>query len=263
MSEAVLAPCIWIVFRDKDVLLKTDGKYAYSLPEGKKPPVQPAFSEHIHAHCLPNGTSVKAFSVSKDVMVPPEMCFIPLRTSFEFLPRTLYETAGKMEELIYWDKRNNFCSVCGAPMKYDTDISKQCTCCGHIVWPQLQTAIIVLVKRGDEILMVQSKCFRADYMGLVAGFVETGETLEGCVRREVMEETGINIKNIRYFRSQAWPYPCGLMVGFVADYSGGDLKLQYSELNKGGWFSRNDMPAIPGKVSLARRLIDAWLVGEI
>ena len=111
--------------------------------------------------------------------------------------------------------------------------------------------------------MVQSKNFRADYMGLVAGFVETGETLEQCVAREVMEETNIRIKNIRYYGSQPWPYPCGLMVGFVAEYEGGEMELQTSELNKGGWFGANNLPPVPGKVSLARRLIDAWLAHEI
>ena len=148
-------------------------------------------------------------------------------------------------------------------MKYSTKISKRCVECGNEIWPQLQTAIIVLVKRDDKILMVQSKNFRADYMGLVAGFVETGETLEQCVAREVMEETNIRIKNIRYYGSQPWPYPCGLMVGFVADYEGGEMELQTSELNKGGWFGANNLPPVPGKVSLARRLIDAWLAREI
>ena len=89
--------------------------------------------------------------------------------------------------------------------------------------------------------------------------METGETLEDCVRREVKEETGISICNIRYFDSQPWPYPSGLMVGFTAEYAGGELSLQRSELRKGGWFAAEQLPPIPGKVSLARRLIDHWL----
>lgn len=187
-----------------------------------------------------------------------------LRASFDVLERDVYLMAGKAFELLYWDSITKFCGVCGAPMKLHTDISKRCTNCGKEVWPQLATAIIVAVTRRNpatnapEILLVQSKNFRADYLGLVAGFVETGETLEECVHREVMEETQVKIKNLRYFASQPWPYPCGLMVGFLADYDGGELHLQRSELNKGGWFAVDALPAIPGEVSLARRLIDYW-----
>ena len=108
-------------------------------------------------------------------------------------------------------------------------------------------------------LLVHAKNFKTDFYGLVAGFVETGETLEEAVHREVMEETGIKIKNVTYFSSQPWPYPSGLMVGFNADYVSGELRLQRSELSKGGWFSKNNLPTIPEKLSIARMLIDAWL----
>ena len=136
---------------------------------------------------------------------------------------------------------------------------------GKEVWPALATAIIVAITRnnGEEILLVQSNKFKKDYLGLVAGFVETGETLEECLRREVWEETHLHVTNIRYFASQPWPYPSGLMVGFTADYADGELKLQRSELNKGGWYKRSNLPAIPGKVSLARQLIDNWYYNEL
>ena len=144
-------------------------------------------------------------------------------------------------------------------MRLETDISKRCTCCGKEVWPQLATAVICLVSRGDEVLLVHARNFRGDFYGLVAGFVETGETLEECVEREVMEETGIRIKNIRYYSSQPWPYPCGLMVGFYAEYESGSLHLQRSELSKGGWYRYDQLPSIPEKLSIARKLIDNWL----
>ena len=144
-------------------------------------------------------------------------------------------------------------------MQMHTTISKRCTQCGKEVWPQLATAVIVLIHRGDEVLLVHAKNFKTDFYGLVAGFVETGETLEEAVHREVMEETGIKIKNVTYFSSQPWPYPSGLMVGFNADYVSGELRLQRSELSKGGWFSKNNLPTIPEKLSIARMLIDAWL----
>ncbi len=123
----------------------------------------------------------------------------------------------------------------------------------------MATAVIVLVHRDDEVLMVHARNFRGTFYGLVAGFVETGETLEEAVAREVLEETGINIANIRYFRSQPWPYPCGLMVGFHADYVSGDIHLQREELSGGGWFRRDNLPELPEKLSIARQLIDDWL----
>ena len=141
----------------------------------------------------------------------------------------------------------------------DTDISKKCTECGKEIWPQLATAVIVLIHKGDEVLLVRAKNFRTDFYGLVAGFVETGETLEEAVAREAFEETGVKITNIRYFGSQPWPYPCGLMVGFNADYVSGEIKLQEEEIAKGGWFHRNHLPEVPEKLSIARMLIDDWL----
>ena len=123
----------------------------------------------------------------------------------------------------------------------------------------LATAVIVLIHKGDEVLLVRAKNFRRDFFGLVAGFVETGETLEEAVAREALEETGVKITNIRYFASQPWPYPCGLMVGFNADYVSGEIHLQKSEIAKGGWFRRDNLPEIPEKLSIARMLLDDWL----
>jgi len=186
-----------------------------------------------------------------------EMC--GLRQSYYKLSHEDYLKAGKSHELLYWDQNTKFCGVCGGPMRFDTDISKKCEHCGKEVWPQLATAVIVLVRKDKEVLLVHAKNFRTDFYGLVAGFVETGETLEEAVHREVMEETGLHIKNLKYFASQPWPYPCGLMVGFMADYDGGKIHLQRSELSKGSWFDKDHLPQIPEKLSIARQLIDHWL----
>jgi NAD+ diphosphatase len=204
-----------------------------------------------------NGVDVRAYNLPAPT---PEGTFCPLRQSYYKLPLELYLKAGKCAELLYWDRNTRFCGVCGGPMRFHTDISKRCTECGKEVWPQLATAIIVLIRRGaDEVLLAHARNFRTNFYGLIAGFVETGETLEEAVCREVMEETGLQIKNIRYFGSQPWPYPSGLMVGFTADYAGGRIHVQREELTKCAWFRRDHLPTLPEKLSIARKLIDAWL----
>ena len=189
--------------------------------------------------------------------------FIGLRASYDVLPLTHYLMAGKAYELIHFNRTVRFCSVCGAPMRWHTDISKQCSACEREVWPAIATAIIVRITRGDEVLLVRARNFRGNFYGLVAGFLETGETLEECVRREVKEETGLDIRNIRYFGNQPWPYPSGQMIGFTAEYAGGTLRLQDEELSTAAFFRYDRLPEIPHKLSMARMLIDDWIKGKL
>ena len=190
-----------------------------------------------------------------------EISFVPLRASYDVLPLAHYLMAGKARELMHFDDTVRYCSVCGAPMRWNTDISKMCTSCQREVWPTIATAIIVRITRGDEVLLVRAKNFRGNYYGLVAGFLETGETLEECVRREVREETNLEVKDIRYFGNQPWPYPSGQMIGFTAHYAGGTLRIQDDELSTAAFFHRDHLPEIPHKLSMARMLIDDWLEG--
>ena len=146
-------------------------------------------------------------------------------------------------------------------MVFASPISKRCSHCGREIWPSPAPAVIVLIHRGDEVLLVHARNFRGKFFGLVAGFVETGESLEEAVVREV-REAGLRIHHLRYFGSQPWPYPFGIMMGYHADYLDGQVKLQEEELEAGRWFSRNHLPTIPEKLSIARRLIDDWLAGS-
>ena len=248
----------WFLFCQDNILLSGNEEKGWGIPDGDAPPV--ALERWYTVHRLPDLDGVPCRCVALDAPVVAEgLRMVGLRASYDILPRPLYDMAGKGREILYWDQNTKFCGVCGGPMKLHTDISKRCTNCGKEVWPSLAIAIIVLVTRGNEMLLVQSRNFRGDFMGLVAGFVETGETLEACVQREVWEETHLHVDNIRYLGSQPWPYPSGLMVGFTADYAGGELHLQRSELRKGGWFDKDRLPEIPGKVSMARMLIDDFL----
>lgn len=257
----------WFIFCDDQLVVKKTGETEYSIPEYDDTPC-PLSGDDIMidvADISGEGTVMAAMVRDKDRMA--EIMgegdeTVGLRASFHILKEEDYLQAGKCRELLYWTTETQYCGKCGGVMERDTQISRRCTRCGHTIWPQLATAVIVLIHRGDEVLLVKARNFRGDYYGLVAGFVETGETLEEAVRREVMEETGLTIGNIRYFGSQPWPYPCGLMVGFEADYVSGTIHLQLEELKQAGWFTKDNMPDIPGKMSIARRLIDSWTAGQ-
>ena len=258
---------VWLCLCGGDILLRREGvENAFSLPVGEEPPLalQPwNVVTALSPLSLGRGAAgeAKVVRLDKPVVGIEGLEMMNLRASFDVLSEEEYNLAGKAAELIYWDQNSKFCGCCGAPMKFETEISKRCINCGKELWPQLATAVIVRVTRNnsEEVLLVHANNFRRPYYGLVAGFVETGETLEEAVQREVREETGIEISDIHYFGSQPWPYPCGLMVGFTANYASGEIQLQRSELSKGGWFSRDQMPPIPGKASIARRLIDDWM----
>ena len=257
----------YFVFCKEDLLLLKTAEGEYTVPLCEEPPTEvKPWTHQMTITPMDDGTPVVTYRV--DAPVETVNCQLSVNDSFEMcglrqsyykLPRPLYLKAGKCQELLYWDQNTKYCGVCGAPMRMDTDISKKCTQCGKEIWPQLATAVIVLIHKGDEVLLVRAKNFRTDFYGLVAGFVETGETLEEAVAREAFEETGVKITNIRYFASQPWPYPCGLMVGFNADYVSGDIHLQSSEIAKGGWFRKDNLPTIPEKLSIARMLFDAWI----
>ncbi len=249
----------YFVFCKDSILLQKLDDNNYSVPLSEEPPTELKSWTTILRVTPLNDIEVISYTIDTPITdnANYEMC--GLRQSYYKLPHEQYLKAGKCAELIYWDSSTKFCGVCGGTMKFHTDISKRCEQCGKEVWPQLATAIIVLIHKGDEILLAKGRNFKRDFYGLIAGFVETGETLEEAVIREVREETGIKIKNIRYFGSQPWPYPSGLMVGFNADYDSGEIHIQLEELKKANWFNRNNLPNLPEKLSIARKLIDNWL----
>ena len=245
----------YFAFCQGDILLTDEG----NIPFGVDAPVPLKPWQTVTAITSAAGDECRVVRLDSPVSGVAGLQMTGLRQAFTILSPADYQLAGKCHELLYWDHSSRYCGVCGSPLSWQTSISKQCPECGKEWWPSLAIATIVRVERGDEILMVHSRNFRSRFYGLVAGFVETGETLEECVCREVWEETRLRIRNLRYFGSQPWPYPCGLMVGFTADYESGTLQLQKEELADGGWFNRHNMPQPPAPGSIARQLIDDWL----
>lgn len=192
--------------------------------------------------------------------------WVELRASWLRLGNAKWQKAAKAQELANFRRQNRFCSVCGAEMEESSDISLRCRGCGREIWPALSPAMVVLVTRnsGEEALLVHAANFRnPDVHALVAGFVETGESLEECVAREVREETSLEISGIRYIGSQSWPFPSQMMMGFTAEYAGGELRLADGELTSAGWFTRDSHPQLPSPPSLSRQIIDLWLTHRL
>lgn len=192
--------------------------------------------------------------------VPDGYAFQGMRTLFSRLDDMAYVIAGRAMQLVQWDMDHLFCSRCGQPASERNEEGAQiCRSCGYINFPRISPAIIVAVIKDNRILLAHSGRFINNMYSVIAGYVELGESLEECVKREVEEETGIAVKNIRYFGSQYWAYSGALMVGFTADYESGEIRLDDAEIEDAGWFSVDDLPMLPGKLSIARELID-WFV---
>jgi len=204
-----------------------------------------------------------AAEVAEGTIPPAGMAFEGLRQVYGRLDEALFWIAARAVQIIDWDRTHQFCGRCGVPLKTQTDErAKACPQCGLLHFPRLAPAIIVLVERGDQLLLARSRHFMPGMYSVLAGFVEPGESLEEAVVREVKEEVGIEIKDIKYFGSQPWPFPHSLMIGFTAAYAGGEISLDDKEIEDAGWFTVEKLPRIPGKISIARKLIDGFLAKQ-
>ena len=184
---------------------------------------------------------------------------ISLRAFFDLVPAETAAQAGLARQLLHWRQTHRFCGVCGAPLaRHPTERAMACAGCGHIAYPRINPVVITLVYRDRQILLAHKAGGLYPFWSLIAGFVEANESLEETVAREIAEEVGLTVKNIRYAASQPWPYPNNLMLGFTAEYAGGEVTPDGDEIGEAGWFDRDHLPPIPSLVSIARRLIDAF-----
>lgn len=173
---------------------------------------------------------------------------------------------SRARELEEWRAVSRFCGKCGTRMQPHANPAERafvCPACGYASYPKLAPAVIVLVVRGDEILLQRNTHYACTNWTLVAGYVDPGENFEEAVRREVHEEAALTVRDIRYFGSQTWPFPSNIMVGFTAQYAGGELTPDGDEVVASNWFRRDRLPEIPYKGSIARAMIDAWCAGTV
>lgn len=166
------------------------------------------------------------------------------------------DALSRARQLAVWLGQHRFCGVCGGPMHTRSDSpARECAACGHLDYPRIAPVCIGLVLKGDEILLARSPHFPPGIYSALAGYLEAGESVEQCLRREIREEAGIEIGAIRWFGSQSWPYPNSLMMGFFADYAGGELRPQPEEIEDLRWFRRDALPALPHPSTIAYQMI--------
>ncbi len=187
--------------------------------------------------------------------IPGEL--MPARSLFNLVSTEIIYLAGRAIQLLDWQKNHRYCGKCSAPTIIKTgEFAMVCPDCDLTVYPRISPVAMVLVNRGDELLLARGPHFKPGVFSALAGFVEAGETLEQCAIREVREEVGIEISNLRYFKSQSWPFPNSLMVAFFADFAGGVIKPDGVEIEAAAWFSRGALPSLPDPVSISRQLIE-------
>lgn len=261
----------WFVFSGSHLLIEEGDEGAVSVPTGAtladySATVADAALRTLYLGYLDGEQRINCYGVEvpRETAVSPTASFNNLRQLYTRLPDSLLTLAGRALQIVDWDRTHQFCSRCGTPAEHDSkERVKRCPSCNLPMYPRLAPAIIVQItregKNGREILLARGPHYPPGWYSVLAGFVEPGESLEECVRREVYEEVGLRVKNIKYFGSQPWPFPHSLMLGFTAEYDSGEFKLQQDEIEDAKWFSKDEMPRIPPRMSISRHLIDDFL----
>lgn len=221
------------------------------------------------ANVLPVGLMRKEYCCAawlpKEAAAPPGYVFKGLRSLFGRWDEETLAVAGRAFQIADWARTHQFCGACGTRMvRADGERAMKCPACGNTAYPRIAPAMMVLVKRGDSILLARNVAVPAGgRMSALAGFLEPGESAEDAVHREVHEEVGLYVKDLRYFASQSWPFPGSLMIAFTAEYAGGDLRLDPAEIAEARWFGPGDaLPELSPPQSISRALINANLPGR-
>ncbi len=249
---------VWVLRQGASILL-AEKNGAFSLPQGDLPPPISGMNRPELPIGLWQGTPCRALSLPSELTIPGLTPVNLLADPPQIAP-ALLSLGGVAGQILHWQRGSTFCSHCAAPtVPLAHEWGKRCSGCGHLHFPSIHPCIIVLVRRGRELLLTRKEGWPENRYSLVAGFVDFGEALEETVVREVKEETGIEVTAPRYIGSQSWPFPSQIMAGFVADYAGGELVVDHHELEDARWFDRDTLPNLPPRRSIARYLIDKAL----
>lgn len=253
----------WFIFQD-DRLIFINHQNKLTLP--KTGSLGMLRQMLLRQHTLGNIQETIYFcgEVAKDIPRGDDIVAVSLRKAFEVLQPYEYGLAVRAVSIINWDRNHQFCGRCGNQTQHmPGHYERSCPICGLSFYPRISPSIIVLIHKNDQLLMARSPHFTPGAYGLIAGFVEIGESLEETIHREVKEEVNIEIKNLRYIASQPWPFPDSLMMGFTAEYAAGEIKIDGHEIEAAGWYRYDQLPGRPStKLSLASRLIDQFIAEQ-
>jgi NAD+ diphosphatase len=250
----------WFIFRGEKLLVRVGENDRCGIP--LLTGLAGLGMEPAHCHYLGRFENRCCFTAEAPERVEPagNMKFHTLRELFYRVNDEWFGLAGYAFQIVHFDQTHRYCGRCGNKTEASrSERARVCRACGLVSYPRVSPSMIVAVIREGKILLAQSPRFKGGFYSVLAGFVEPGETLEECVKREVREEVGLDVKNIRYFGSQPWPFPHSLMVGFIADHEKGEIVPDPNEIADAGWYAADQLPEIPGKISISRRLID-WFV---
>ena len=248
----------WFIFQDDSLLLfKTDNTL---LCDRESALMEPHFKRHLKLGRF-NQVDYHSAEISNNVEISSTLHALPLRQALSLLDPDIFSVAVKAYSIINWDKNHQFCSRCGHHTVHQSlSFERTCLSCDLRFFPRISPSIIVRIKKNDEILMARSPHFPKGAYGLIAGFVDVGETIEDAVHREVLEEVGLKIKNLSYWGSQPWPFPDSLMLAFTADYASGEIVMEPNEIEDAGWYKYDTIPGLPStSISIAMKLIEDFI----
>lgn len=251
-------PAYWFIFNDHNLLINptSNNKLPFTLNLNEF--ISPVRTQYLG---MLEGYPCYVGEVAPETSAPYGMAFQDLKSLYDVLDEDIFLLAGRAIQIMNWDKSHQFCGKCGTPTEtMSHKMAKKCPVCGFMSFTRLSPAVITAIIKEGKILMAKhSYGHKNNRYSLIAGFVEPGETLEEGLQREVREEVGVKVKNIKYFGSQPWPFPHSLMVGFTAEYKSGKIQVDGDEILEAKWFAADEVTPPPSKMSISSELID-WFI---